>query len=309
MSTTSRCTGSVNRWTTAFGPGTTLAEIHSSGVAVRSFPGSSASCLAFFRPVKGYAAPRVLVDPDVLPFRPNRGIHVSLAELADPHGVDAHRRFAWEDRTLMPTLTGIEGVAGGWTFAFSHSQKHATLPLVGSDHLSPGSLRLRVLYLDGEPATAARAIENAEREMESEERSLAVKLTGAVPIHLHHDHSVAGLVSEVDLEGRVRAIEDRLGIYELLASYGPAVDTRDKTRVDELWSPNGSYTFDDITLTGSQVAGLVDLDSHTAFIAAGCGHVLSTPTIHLDGDSAVAINYSVVFAHREGRVGPGAGER
>ncbi len=43
---------------------------------------------------------------------------------------------------------------------------------MGSDHLSPGSLRLRVLYLDGEPATAARAIENAEREMESEERSL-----------------------------------------------------------------------------------------------------------------------------------------
>jgi hypothetical protein len=106
-------------------------------------------------------------------------------------------------------------------------------------------------------------------------------------------------VTEARLEARVRALEDRLSIYELLASYGPAVDTRDKARVDELWTSRGSYTFDDITLSGPQVAELVDLDSHTAFIEAGCGHVLSMPTIELHGDSAVAVNYSVVFEHRQ----------
>jgi SnoaL-like domain len=112
---------------------------------------------------------------------------------------------------------------------------------------------------------------------------------------------VAGLVSEANLEARLRALEDRLSIYELLASYGPAVDTRDKTRVDGLWSPDGSYSFDDVTLTQPRVGELVDLDSHTAFITAGCGHVLSMPAIEVDGDVAVAINYSVVFEHRRGQ--------
>jgi hypothetical protein len=106
-------------------------------------------------------------------------------------------------------------------------------------------------------------------------------------------------VTEADLEARVRALEDRLSIYELIASYGPAVDTRDKARVAELWSPTGSYAFDNVTLSGSEVPELVDLDSQEALVAPGCGHVLSSPTIELDGDLAVAINYSVVFAHRQ----------
>src|SRR5690606_25582117 len=44
--------------------------------------------LGWFMSVKGYANPRVLVDPDVLPFRPNRGIHLTVARLAEPHNVE-----------------------------------------------------------------------------------------------------------------------------------------------------------------------------------------------------------------------------
>jgi hypothetical protein len=135
-------------------------------------PGVDRKLLAFFRPVKGYTAPRVLVDADVLPFRPNRGIHVTLTKFDEPHGFDAHARFAWEDRTLMPALSNIEGVAGGWLFAFSHAQKHATLPLEGSADVAPGGLRMRLLYLDGDPAIASSSIASAERQLESEERPL-----------------------------------------------------------------------------------------------------------------------------------------
>ncbi|MFV8054237.1 hypothetical protein [Mycobacterium sp. 48b] len=46
--------------------------------------------LAFFRPVKGYAAASALVSPGVIPYRPNRGLHLTMTRFAEPYGADAH---------------------------------------------------------------------------------------------------------------------------------------------------------------------------------------------------------------------------
>lgn len=120
-------------------------------------PGVERRLLSFFRPVKGYAAPRVLVSPEVLPFRPNRGLHLTLTQLADPHGLDTHALYQWEDREAIPSLLELPGVAGAWTFSFSYAQRHASLPLVGAGDHQPGGLRIRLLYLDEDPvATTAR---------------------------------------------------------------------------------------------------------------------------------------------------------
>ncbi|GAB3125408.1 hypothetical protein [Glaciibacter psychrotolerans] len=127
-------------------------------------PGVERTLLAFFRPVKGYSAPRVLVDPDVLPYRPNRGIHVTLTRYPEAHGAETHRCFGWEDARLIPALVAVPGVAGAWTFSFSHSQQHTTLPFDGSRTEQPGGLRIRLLYLDGDPVETGEAIRRVENE-------------------------------------------------------------------------------------------------------------------------------------------------
>ncbi len=98
------------------------------------------------------------------------------------------------------------------------------------------------------------------------------------------------------LERRIGELEDRMAIFDLIASYGPAVDSMDRLTVARLWDENGSYDFGGEPLVGrDDVAALVDLDTHKAYVAAGSAHVLSSPRITLQGDRAVAVNYSQVF--------------
>lgn len=101
-----------------------------------------------------------------------------------------------------------------------------------------------------------------------------------------------------DLEQRIRVIEDRLAIIDLVTRYGPAADSGDGEALAALWAPDGVYRFDDVALVQSDLPGLVDYDTHRALMAAGCAHVLSAPRIDLaaDGETAVAVNHSVVFA-------------
>lgn len=103
------------------------------------------------------------------------------------------------------------------------------------------------------------------------------------------------------LEDRIRTLEDRFAIIDLIARYGPAADSGDAMGLTALWAEGGEYSFDSTVLTHDELAGLIDLDSHRALMAAGCGHVLSTPQIDLAGDRAVAVNHSVVLARHDDR--------
>lgn len=115
-------------------------------------PGIRRPMLAFFTPVKGYASPRALVTPDVLPYRPNRGVHITVTRFDDPHADDVHEAHRREDRELIPALLDVEGVAGAWTFSYSHPQRHSSLPFEPSPAESPGSHRVRLVYLEDDPA-------------------------------------------------------------------------------------------------------------------------------------------------------------
>jgi hypothetical protein len=110
---------------------------------------------------------------------------------------------------------------------------------------------------------------------------------------------VAGLVS--GLARRVRALEDRLAIADLVSRYGPAADGGDGEALAALWAHDGTYRFDDTVLTRGALPSLVDIDTHRALMAAGCAHVLSAPRIDIaeDGATAVAVNHSVVFARAD----------
>src|SRR6185437_10997403 len=65
--------------------------------------------MGFFSTVKGYAAPRVQVSADALPFRPNLGVVATVTRVADPHGPAAARRFAWHDQVAIPALLADPG--------------------------------------------------------------------------------------------------------------------------------------------------------------------------------------------------------
>lgn len=94
---------------------------------------------------------------------------------------------------------------------------------------------------------------------------------------------------------RLRALEDRAEIAELIAQYGPAVDRGDAEAVRGLWAENGEYVFDDTVLDYAGIATLVDLDTHREYMRRGSAHVISAPTITLDGDIALAVTHSVVL--------------
>ncbi|WP_345416156.1 hypothetical protein [Pseudonocardia xishanensis] len=121
-------------------------------------PGVARPLLAFFTPVLGYVSPRVPVSAETLPFRPNRGLHVTLTQLDEPHGASAHEQFHWLDTVRMPDLLDVPGVAGAWTFSLLEPQRHASLPLDAVPEYPRGSLRVTLLYLDDEPETVTREV-------------------------------------------------------------------------------------------------------------------------------------------------------
>ncbi|MEV0354903.1 hypothetical protein AB0H71_02465 [Nocardia sp. NPDC050697] len=123
-------------------------------------PGVRRPLLGFFRPVKGYAAAAAMVSADVLPYRPNQGLHLTLTRYSEPYGRATHEHHRWEDRVLLPALLDVEGVAGAWTFSFDHHQNVTMLPREAGDD-PRGSLRIRLLYLDEDPFEVSQRIDTA----------------------------------------------------------------------------------------------------------------------------------------------------
>lgn len=100
---------------------------------------------------------------------------------------------------------------------------------------------------------------------------------------------------------RIRRLEDAEAIRNLIASYGPLADFGDAGAVAALWADDGSYSVGDFgEAKGRQaIAALIESEMHQNLMKQGCGHVLTSPHISLDGDSAIAINHSIVFRNAD----------
>ena len=88
------------------------------------------------------AAERVLVSPEVVPFRPHRGIYLIVDSPVDGAAQDARLQRLHTD--MLPSLVSVPGVAGAWSFA--------TTPTIRRPLFTPGDLRITVCYLDDDPA-------------------------------------------------------------------------------------------------------------------------------------------------------------
>jgi len=104
------------------------------------------------------------------------------------------------------------------------------------------------------------------------------------------------------LEARIRLLEDRAAIFQIMASYGPAVDSLEGAAAGALWTDDGVYDTDGYCFNGSEeIGGLVRLEGHGGYVEAGCAHVVSLPHLVIDGDRAVATGYSRVYVRRGDR--------
>jgi hypothetical protein len=106
---------------------------------------------SFFMPIRGYVAPHVRVTADVLPFRPMRGVFVTISRVHG-HEAAASEVFRWYDEIHMPDLLSCRGVAGAWTFASAGS---GSSTWSFADGASRGAetlpLRMHMLFLDEDP--------------------------------------------------------------------------------------------------------------------------------------------------------------
>ena len=92
------------------------------------------------------------------------------------------------------------------------------------------------------------------------------------------------------LEDRLRAVEDRLAIFHLIASHPPAADTGSDGYYRDAFTSDAVIDFGTKTATG----GGQDARAPCA-IAAGLCHFAGLPRVELDGDTAVAISYLQVL--------------
>jgi hypothetical protein len=100
------------------------------------------------------------------------------------------------------------------------------------------------------------------------------------------------------LENRLLHVEDRLAIVQLMAGYGPAVDGSCQRDAANVWTEDGVYELDSNSFEGrANIIAMLESDQTRALINGGSAHVLSTPHIVIEGDTAVATCTSRLYRY------------
>ena len=96
------------------------------------------------------------------------------------------------------------------------------------------------------------------------------------------------------LEQRLRTIEDRLEIYNLIAGHPPSADTGADYYAEAVYTEDGVFDRGPglSSASGNKALGAqLKSDGHQAAIAGGLAHFTGLPHIALDGDQAVVTSY------------------
>jgi hypothetical protein len=104
------------------------------------------------------------------------------------------------------------------------------------------------------------------------------------------------------LERRIRAIEDRLEIYNLIAGHPPSADTGAAAYAEAVYTEDGVFDRGPglAGATGNKVMGaLLQSPGHQAAIAGGLAHFTGLPHVTVDGDAAVVISYLQILTPRK----------
>jgi SnoaL-like domain len=95
------------------------------------------------------------------------------------------------------------------------------------------------------------------------------------------------------VEDRLRAIEDRLEILNLIASHPPSADTGADYFTRSVYTADGVIDLGGgKTAAGNEeVAAMSKTPGHQAAIAGGLAHFAGLPRIDIDGDTATVFSY------------------
>src|ERR1700739_1028852 len=96
------------------------------------------------------------------------------------------------------------------------------------------------------------------------------------------------------LERRIRAIEDRLAIYNLIAGHPPSADTGAAGYAEAVYAEDGVFdrgASPSGAVGNKAIAASLKSEGHQAAIAGGLAHFTGLPHIAIDGDSAVVTSY------------------
>jgi ketosteroid isomerase-like protein len=98
------------------------------------------------------------------------------------------------------------------------------------------------------------------------------------------------------LEARASRLEDHVAILNLLAMYGPAVDSGQSVAAAQLWTQDGVYDVGGMARVEGQanIAALYDADLHQGLFSQGSAHVTTAPAVVINGDTATAVAHSLV---------------
>jgi hypothetical protein len=106
------------------------------------------------------------------------------------------------------------------------------------------------------------------------------------------------------LEERIKAIEDRLEIYNLIAGHPPSADTGADYYAEAVYTEDGVFDrgADLSGATGNKaIASSLKSPGHQAAIAGGLAHFTGLPYIEIDGDNAIVTSYLQILApHKSG---------
>lgn len=103
------------------------------------------------------------------------------------------------------------------------------------------------------------------------------------------------------LEARLRRLEDKDEIAQLIASYGPLADSGDAEAVADRWEPDGVYEVDEWSMNGRDaIMAMITGAKHQSWIKRGCAHFLGPAHITIQDDKAVAVGHSLMVVHNEG---------
>jgi hypothetical protein len=108
-----------------------------------------------------------------------------------------------------------------------------------------------------------------------------------------------------DFESRLRTIEDKLAIYELIASHPPSADTGDADYTLSVYRDDGVFDRGP-TLDGAKgakdIAAFIQRPEHDKAIHGGLAHFAGLPLVDLRGDRATVTSYlMIIHLDHEGR--------
>lgn len=105
---------------------------------------------------------------------------------------------------------------------------------------------------------------------------------------------MAKTAEEMPLETRLRAIEDRLEIYHLIASHPPNADTAADFYTEAVYLEDGVFDRGE-GLSGAvgaqEIGAITQTPEHQHAIDAGIAHFAGLPIIEIDGNTATVTSY------------------